>query len=471
MSVEYTDGRQFAGELWMPGDPGYMESCFHRVYHSRLPARLPAAVLRAANTDDVVAGVHLARERGWIVGLRSGGHSFPVWGVREGGLLIDLANLNDMSFDRETGIVRVGPAIAGGRELNPYLEQFGMFFPGGGCSDVGLGGFLLQGGIGWNFRGWGFSAEQIVAIDVVTADGELVHADEKENSDLFWAARGAGPGYCGVITNFYLRTRPLPQGLSSTLQIFSADDYADVLDWLCAEQVNFDPLVHLVAISLVPQFPIPGHRDGELGFAIWAVAFCDSMEEADAALRPIIGGPFAEKAEHTVPPHPTTLEAEYAFVDSSHPPNRRYRVDSAWVEGSPKAITSASTRLVLERPRNEPGHTFFQFALPRQGPDMAMSLRTNVMVGAYIIYQDAADDDRYQDWLLSAMGELEPLTIGQYWGDSDQQVRRVKCLTDDAWKRLRRIRAERDPDGVFADYLAGSVPFDNTNEWQTEGSS
>ncbi|MFI5541813.1 hypothetical protein ACIA5H_36110 [Nocardia sp. NPDC051900] len=300
----------------------------------------------------------------------------------------------------------------------------------------------------------------------MTADGELIRADDTQNVDLFWAARGAGPGYCGIITRFHLRTRPIPVGLSSMVQAFPVDKYADVLGWLCAEQHSIPDTVHLVAISSVPQFPIPGHPDGELLFVVWAVAFCNSEDESRAALAPLTEGPFANHALFAIDPHPTTLQNEYAFVDSSHPSGYRYRVDSAWVDGAPSQIVAASSRLVLERPRNEPGHTFFQFALPHEGPDIAMSLKTDVMIGTYVIYEDSASDEIHRDWLLSAMQDLEPLTIGQYWGDSDQQNRRVKCLTDASWTRLQQIRAERDPDGVFEEYLAGESGFDNTNAWE-----
>lgn len=469
MSIDTTNtttAGPFTGDLILRGEDGYEHARTARIYHARHPERFPAAVLLARSEHDVVEGVRLARDRGWKVGIKSGGHSFPVWGLRDDGLLIDLAGLDDMSYDPDTGIVSVTPAVTGGQQLNPYLEQFGVFFPGGGCSSVGVGGFLLQGGMGWNFRGWGWSAEQIVAIDVVTADGDLVRADDTHNSDLFWAARGAGPGYCGAITRFHLRTRPIPEGLASMVQAFPVDQYAEVLEWLCAQQHTIPDTVHLVAISTVPQFPIPGHPDGELLFLVWAVAFCDTAEGSAAALAALTNGPLATRASFTVDPHPTTLQAEYAFVDSSHPAGYRYRVDSAWVDGSPAQVVSASRRLVLDRPRNEPGHTFFQYALPHHGPDIAMSLKTEVMIGTYVIYDDPANDDAHQRWLLSAMEDLEPITVGQYWGDSDQQNRRVKCLTDANWARLQQVKAHRDPDGLFVDYLAGQRKFDNTNAWE-----
>jgi FAD/FMN-containing dehydrogenase len=217
--------------LILRGADGFEEARFARVFNARRPERYPAAVLVAESEDDVVEGVRLARDRGWKVAIRAGGHSFPVWSVRDDALLIDLGGFKETALDESTGIVNVTPSVSSG-ELNGYLSGYGRFFSFGDGPSVGLGGFLLQGGIGLGFRGWGYAAEQIAAIDVVTADGELVRADEQSNSDLFWAARGAGPAYCGAITRFHLRTRPVPKGLLSTTQIYPLERYAEVLEWL-----------------------------------------------------------------------------------------------------------------------------------------------------------------------------------------------------------------------------------------------
>ena len=140
-------------------------------------------------------GVRLARERGWQVAVRSGGHSWAQWSVRDDALVIDLGGLQELSYDDATGIVSASPAVQGGAELAPYLDARGRFFPGGHCPTVGIGGFLLQGGQGWNCRGWGWAAEYVEAIDVVTADGELVRADAAaEQRPLLGRARRRARG-------------------------------------------------------------------------------------------------------------------------------------------------------------------------------------------------------------------------------------------------------------------------------------
>ena len=173
------------------------------MFNARRPDRYPAAVLVAKGEDDVIAGVRLARDRDLKVSVRAGGHSWAAWSVRDDVLLIDLGRIREMAYDPDTGIATASPAVKGGAELVPFLTSHGRAFPGGHCPSVGIGGFLLQGGQGWNSRKYGWACENVAAIDVVTADGELIRADEDQNSDLLWAARGAGPGFFG-------RDHPVP---------------------------------------------------------------------------------------------------------------------------------------------------------------------------------------------------------------------------------------------------------------------
>src|ERR1700749_619173 len=183
------------------GAPAFPGASVGRIFNARRPVTQPAAVLLAETPGDVAEGVRMARAKGWKVSVRSGGHSWAGWSVREDALLIDLGWMRAVTLHGE--IATANPAVKGGEELTPFLARHGRLFTGGHCSSVGLGGFLLQGGQGWNSRRWGWGCENVVAIDVITADGELVRCSEHLNSDLYWAARGAGPGMFGAITRYH----------------------------------------------------------------------------------------------------------------------------------------------------------------------------------------------------------------------------------------------------------------------------
>jgi FAD/FMN-containing dehydrogenase len=222
------------------GEAGYEQARVGRIFNARRPDRFPAAILLADDADDVSAGVRLARERGWTVSVRSGGHSWAAWSLRDGALLIDLGSLAELSYDEPTGVLTAGPAARGGLDVAPFLAARGRAFPVGHCPAVGLGGYLLQGGQGWNGRRMGWACESVVAVDVVTADGALV----RDDADLLWAARGAGPGFPGIVTAFHLQTCP-------------------AADQMWHDTRSYHPTARLVARD--PARPGPPRRTGDRG--------------------------------------------------------------------------------------------------------------------------------------------------------------------------------------------------------------
>src|SRR5262249_20180835 len=156
------------------------------------------------------------------VKARSGGHSWTGSSVRDDSIHVNLAALDAVTVDPETRTATVQPG-AQGRTLNTLLAPHGLMFPTGHCPTVGVGGYLLQGGWGWNSPCVGPACLSVIGVDVVTAKGELVHADERENTDLLWAARGAGAGYFGIVTRFHLRAHRRPASMMSSIYVYPMD--------------------------------------------------------------------------------------------------------------------------------------------------------------------------------------------------------------------------------------------------------
>lgn len=445
-------------------DPDFEEACLGRVFNGRRPTRRPDAVLIAESEQDVVDGVLLAREKGWTVAVRSGGHSWAAWSVREGGLLIDLGRLRDMTLDPDTGIASAQPAVMGGDELSPMLESHGRFFNGGHCPSVGIGGFLLQGGQGWNQRGWGWAAESVVAIDVVTADGELVRADESRHPDLYWAARGAGPSFPGVVTRFYLATRPMPRSIAHTVQVYDVADFDEVLTWLYSMHASVSTDVEIVAIALTP--PVP---EGEIAvprFVVTALALCDSRAEAVAALEPFRSCPALERAIAVQDAAESSIAAQRAEQERANPPHAFYRADNLWAHGDVADIVEGLRPLFTELPNAEAFTIWMSNAPMRELPDMAFSLQTEAYVASYVVSHDPSDDDRLRGWLADAMQSARAVTAGQYLGDSDMTTRQLRFMAPENFARLQRIIQDRDPEGRFARYLARDPSGINRNDWE-----
>jgi len=451
----------FTGELLLREDSGFEAARVTRIFNRRLTERQPAGVLRAATEQDVVLGVRLARERGWKVAVRSGGHSWAQWSVRDEALVIDLGALQEIAYDETTGIVSVSSAVKGGAVLAPYLEERGRFFVGGHCPTVGLGGFLLQGGQGWNARGWGWAAEYVAAVDVVTADGELVRADSEQNADLYWAARGAGPGFFGVVTRFHLRTLPAPGHIAQTVQAFALDDFDEVMTWLHELHHSVADTVEIVALTKtdrsLSERPV---------LLVTGVALVADETEADTALAPFRSNPALDRALLVVDAAPTTLEEQRKRQLTDNPEGHRWAVDNAWLSGPVDRVLPAMRRAYTTLPNEKAFTIWFSMAPLRQLPDMAFSMQSEIYLASYVLWEDPADDQANQAWLRGVMTDLEPVTVGQYLGDGDLTRRQVKFMSDDNWTRLQQIRAERDPDDLFAGYLAGPEGALNANHWE-----
>ncbi|MBO1902693.1 FAD-binding oxidoreductase [Leucobacter weissii] len=463
------DAAEFTGRLVTPADTDFEEAVLGRVFNGRRPDRRPEAVLLAADERDVVSGVRLAAERGWTIAVRSGGHAWAVWSVRDGGLLIDLGALRGIEYDEATGIVSAGPATKGGDELSPFLEERGRFFNGGHCPSVGIGGFLLQGGQGWNQRGWGWAAESVVAVDVVTADGELVRADETRNSDLFWAARGAGPSFPGIVVRFHLRTRPGFGALAHTVHGYELADFEEALTWLYGAHHRIPDNVEIVAVSTRTQVPDGGERRL---FLVTGVAFGDDLDHARASLAEFNSSPILDRAVFVQDAAESTLAAQRAQQELQNPEGWQYLTDNAWIDAdpTPDGIAFAVERLrplFTENP-TERGFAIWMSNAPlrRELPDMAFSLQTEAYVASYTVYEDPADYRRNRDWLDAVMAHAQPVTAGQYLGDSDMTNRQLRFMAPENWERLRRVIADRDPEGRFARYLARDPENLNINHWE-----
>lgn len=226
----------------------YEKARTSRLFNGIVPERYPTGILFAKTEHDILYGMKIAVERKLRVSIRAGGQSYPTWSIRDNALLLDLAEYSELALDQKTNIVRLSPSTTG-RELDNYLIADGRAFPGGHCPTVAVGGYLLGGGMGWNtnvsaffivngkqrqltkLKNWGWACESVVAIDVVTANGQLVRADANANADLFWAARGGGPAFPGVVTRFNLQTLPAPKVMRSSVYVYPLEHYKAALNW------------------------------------------------------------------------------------------------------------------------------------------------------------------------------------------------------------------------------------------------
>ncbi|KAL0941866.1 uncharacterized protein CTRU02_204629 [Colletotrichum truncatum] len=477
----------------------YSVAVWGRVFNAlRDFSRRPVAVVQATRRSHVAEAVKLAAEKGWRVSVRSGGHSWAAWSVRDEALLIDLGYLGEgtggedgIVYDKSTGVVSAAPARTG-RELNSFLAQqlggpdddseegVGRWFPGGHCPDVGLGGFLLQGGMGWNCKNWGWACENIVAIDVVTADGRELRCSETENTDLFWAARGSGPGFPAIVTRFHLRTRPLT-GMYQSLYFYSLDRFEEILNWVIKICPTASPTTEIVLLTLTP----PGATSPQV------MANFLSFSPTPDPLIPLHSS-HPSRPLSTVFATPTSLPQQYCDQDGANPPAHRYISENAYVSNDvsvPAVLKKAFTTLPTpqsfalyysmnpcsRRPQLGPGAAAATEADKKDGevkamPDMALSMQSDHYFALYTVYPDAADDERCLGWVRDVMADVEKQSAGSYLGDADFRYRRTKFWGDEQGKRLMKARKEWDPEGRICGFLdfedkSGAEGLKNEFEW------
>ncbi|KKK13638.1 hypothetical protein P175DRAFT_0492612 [Aspergillus ochraceoroseus IBT 24754] len=419
-------------------DPAIYEAArTKRLFNAQVPDRYPLAIAFVESDIHIVDAVRLAIDQKCQISVRAGGHSFPAWSVCENAILVDLGNFSEIVMDDETGVVGVTPATTS-RKLNEFLSVKGRIASVGHCPDVGLGGFLLAGGLGWNSRNWGWACEQIVAVDVVTPGGELLRADREKNTELFWAVRGGGPAFPGIITRFYLQTRPAPRRILSSVYVYPVTHCGEAFSWILDIGSELRGNIEISAVATyVPEQETPC-------LIIKMMAFGDEEESVKQL----------QRAENSYPPgslshsfcQETTLQNEFDNMEIAFPSNHRYCVDNAFLRNDidvAALLQTAFTTLPSKK-----SMVLWNFMMPRSQRellDMALSIQSNHYCAVYAIWEDESEDGYCRSWVQTIMRGLETHSIGSYVGEYDFQARACNVWGAEQYERLKHIKQKWDP--------------------------
>jgi FAD/FMN-containing dehydrogenase len=417
------------------------------VWNARTPQRYPDVVVQAETAADVVAAVQRAKREGLQLAVRAGGHSWAGNHVRDGGMLLDVSGLAEVEIDVDAKRARVGPGCRGDELLAALLDR-GLFFPAGHCPGVGLGGYLLQGGFGWNGRVHGPACMSVEAIDAVTADGELVHASETENADLLWAARGSGPGFFAAVTRFHLRLYDAPAVVANGVYTYPLDCLEEVFAWAAEIGPRVAREMELMVVI---------HRDleGELEIAVTGPVLAPDEEVAKDALAILETCPVLDRAILAMPDARVALSDLYAGVHAAYPDEHRYGVDNMWTH-APAGELIPHIRRIAESMPPAPSHMLWMNWGPAGGPpraDMAFSCEDATYIALYAVWQDEYDDEANQAWATDHMREAEPLATGIQLADENLGRRPARFVGDAQLARLDDLRAKWDPEGRFHPWM------------------
>ncbi|KAK7715950.1 hypothetical protein SLS57_006701 [Botryosphaeria dothidea] len=447
----------------LPSSPSY-EPLRTRFFNARLPAHRPRAILRPTTTAAVAAAARHAAALGLPVGVRSGGHNFAAPSLVPDGLLLDVRDLNPaFSYDARTQTASFGPG-ATGEALSAQLANVGRFWPFGHSPMVGVGGFVTNGGQGWFMRGWGAASEWVAALEVVTARGDVVvAAREGEHADLFWAARGGGRAFFGVVTRVWGRTVPMRRVWDATLVfgIGGGDGFEEVMEWVLETDEGPSPRygVETAVVTCWPDRGEEGARDEvvsrELMLVVNCVAWADSLAEAATLLRPWAEVPpdLENRLVARVPVKETSWEELFKAQDQLNPTGNgeRWQCDSIFNDPKvpKKQLIEAIKPAFCDLPtRKSVGCLYISDYFPDE-EDQSMSLPQQYHISTMTCWHDPAKDEVMKKWMYDVYERAQPVSCGQYVADFDENHRITKVMTDKALRKFLQIREKYDPQEMF----------------------
>jgi hypothetical protein len=440
----------FRGALIAPGHPGYDDA---RSIWNGLVDRRPGLIARCSRTADVAAAVRFARDRQLEIAVRGGGHNVAGTALCDDGIVIDLSAMRAVAVDPGGRTARVeGGALWG--DVDRETQAHGLATTGGIVSHTGVGGLTLGGGIGWLMRRHGLTVDNLVEAEVVTAEGEIIRASDREHPDLFWALRGGG-GNFGVVSAFRFALHPVGPTVTAGAVFWPAEATTDVLRFYRDFVADApDELETVVRLGTVP--PLADIGPGLHFRPAISVGGCYAgpLDDGERALRPLrrFGAPLVDLVG------PTQYIEHQRSLDDTVPHGWRYYWKATSLHGlSDEVIDAIAGHAYRARsPRSYTAVFHMGGAVARVAGDATAfpgrDAAHNIVIDAAWRDRDEAVGESEPGWARSFLEVLRPRRAGVYVNflDADDDAGRVRDAYGDAtYRRLARIKAAYDPDNAF----------------------
>jgi FAD/FMN-containing dehydrogenase len=432
--------QQISGRVLRPHDAGYDEA---RAVHNGLIDRRPALIVRCRSADDIVAALGFARRNDLEISVRGGGHNVAGRAVTDGGLMIDLSLLKRIDVDAaaRTATVEAGVIWA---ELNDAAAAHGLAVTGGAVSTTGVAGYTLGGGLGWLMSKHGLAADNLLAVELVTADGDVLRVDASSHRDLFWALRGGG-GNFGVVTSFTFRLHPV-RTVTGGLIAHPIDRAPELLRFCRNALANAsDDLTVFAGMVHAPD----GSGTKLAAFIVFHAGEC---ADAERELEPF--ETWGTPAVVQVGPMP--YPAMNTILDPGYPTGSLNYWLSSFTDGLPDELIDTAVERFASVPSPMSAIVFEHFhgAVTRVGAtETAVPHRSegwNLLLPS--VWTDPADTDANITWTRETFAALRPhFGTGRwlnYLGD-DQADDAVRAAYGPNYERLREVKRRYDPANVF----------------------
>jgi FAD/FMN-containing dehydrogenase len=442
-------GSGLRGELLRPGDSAYEEA--RKIWNGLIDKR-PALIARCAGVGDVIDSVNFARENDLLVAVRGGGHNVAGNAVCDGGLVIDLSPMRGIRVDPERRTVRAESGVTLG-DLDRETQVFGLATPMGVVSETGIAGLTLSGGIGWLRRKWGLSSDNLLSVDVVSADGRFFTASEQENEDLFWGIRGGG-GNFGVVTSFEYRLHPIGPEVMFCFILYPGTQAEEVVrsldEYVAQVPEEVSPLSFLGRVPHDEVFPEKWH--GEPYVAI-AAMYAGEVEEGERVLKPV--RELGESIVDFSGPMPY-VEAQ-KVLDEDYPDGWRYYWKSTNANGLSDEVID---RLIAHAEAAPSNHSTIDIwyqggAMSRIGAEETSfgERSAPILFGIEANWEEPQDDQANISWARECFADLRRFSDGGVYlnfpGFYEEGEELLRAAYGNNYERLVAIKNKYDPTNLF----------------------
>jgi FAD/FMN-containing dehydrogenase len=432
---------ELSGEVIAPDDAGYDDA--RGVFFGGIDRR-PALIARVASSDDVAQVVGAARQSGLELAIRGGGHSLAGYGTSEGGIVLDLAGLRRLDIDSDARTAWAEAGLTTGEYTDAAAAQ-GLATPFGDTPSVGIGGLTVAGGMGFLSRKHGLAIDNLLAADVVTADGRLVRTDADTEPELFWAIRGGG-GSFGVVTRFQFRLVEVEEILGGMLILPATPEV--ITGFVAAADAAPDELSTIAGVMLAPPMPfVPAELHGKPVVMV-QLAHAEGGEAGERAVAPLreLAEPLADMVRPM--PYPALFEGEgpkpvFAVFHNTYVDG----IDTSTAEAILERLEAATAPMAVTQLRVLGGAVG---RVPEDATAYAHRGRP-IMVHAAAMYQEASEREVHEAWATGLAAELrngEPAAYAGFVGD-EGEARIREAYPEATWNRLAMIKAKYDPDNLF----------------------
>lgn len=427
------------GSVLLPEDAGYDEA---RLVWNAMVDKRPAVIARCAGAADVAAAVGFGREHGLSISIKGGGHNVAGLAVAERGLMIDCSLMKQIEIDPTAMTMRVGSGALWG-EVDAATQVHGLATVGGVVATTGVAGLTLGGGQGWLTGKYGLSLDNVLGIELITADGAVVRASERENADLFWALRGAGANF-GVATSFEFRLHRVGPTVVGGMVVHPLSRAREVLSFYREFRAGLPDELTAHAALLTTSDGVP--------VVAMVCCYAGSVEDGERAVAPLrrFGSPVADLIQ------PMPYVAVQGLIGQSFPHGRRNYWKSILLAEIPDEVVDAAIDFAARVPSPMSAIVFGDThgAYGRMAPDATAYAHRDLPIDFIVLssWLDPAEDERNRAWTRDLYSAVRPLAPGGVYVndlDGDEGRARVREAYGVNYERLAGLKRIWDPTNLF----------------------